>query len=75
MQEVGFAVAKGVPVFVLKVGGKDPPGFILHKQALKGSLSEPMKSAQNWFPLIGSRLRKQDRFTEVLGRLPLIPDR
>ncbi len=59
MQEVGFAVAKGVPIIALKVGKHDPPGFMALKQALKGQIDVPIKNAENLYPLIGSKLRKR----------------
>lgn len=66
MQEVGFAVARGVPIIALKVEKQDPPGFIAHKQALKGRIDTQIKNAENLYPLIGSKLRKKERFDEIL---------
>lgn len=66
MQEVGFALGRSVPVISLKVGASDPVGFTSHKQAQRGSLDAPLKAAKNLFQLIGDRLRRLDRLTDVL---------
>ncbi len=34
-QEIGYAIAKGIPVISLKLGKTDPQGFIQSRQALK----------------------------------------
>ncbi|MDX2165459.1 MAG: toll/interleukin-1 receptor domain-containing protein, partial [Deltaproteobacteria bacterium] len=39
-QEIGFAVARGVPIIAVRLG-VDPYGFIAKQQALSGNLSEP----------------------------------
>ena len=66
MQEVGYALGKGVPIISLKVGRTDPPGFVSHVQALKGSVQTPITSAQGLFPLIGKVLGKQERLQDIL---------
>lgn len=66
MQEVGYALGRGIPVISLKVDNADPLGFIAHKQALRGSLNQPLVAARHLFPLIGERLRQIERFNEVL---------
>ncbi len=66
MQEVGYALGRGVPVISLKVGKKDPRGFISKKQAQKGSLDNPIKAAKDLFPTIGDRLRRLERLNDIL---------
>lgn len=65
-QEVGFALGKGTPIISLKLQHKDPPGFISHVQALRGSADKPLQSAQGLFPLIGKALGRQERLNEIL---------
>jgi hypothetical protein len=65
-QEVGFALGKGVPIISLKLGRKDPPGFISHVQAMRGQADKPLASARSLFPLIGKALGRQERLQEVL---------
>lgn len=65
-QEVGYALGKGTPIISLKLGKKDPPGFVNHKQALKGSINNPIHSAQGLFPLIGKVIGKQERLQDIL---------
>lgn len=66
MQEIGYALGKGVPVISLKVSKSDPCGFISHKQGARSSLDTPILAAEKLFPLIGKRLAQTDRFAEVL---------
>jgi len=66
MQEVGYALGKGTPIISLKLGRTDPPGFVSHKQALKGSINTPISSALGLFPLIGKALGKQERLQDIL---------
>ena len=44
-QEVGHALGRGVPIISLKLGRLDPPGFISHVQALRGSIQQPITAA------------------------------
>ncbi len=63
-QEVGFALGRGVPVISLKLGRKDPPGFISHVQALRGRVDELYAAARGLFPLIADALGRRDRLQE-----------
>lgn len=65
-QEVGYALGKGIPIISLKVGHTDPPGFVSHVQALKGSTETPIASAAALFPLIGKALGKEERLQDIL---------
>lgn len=66
MQEVGYALGKGVPILSLKLGQKDPPGFIGHIQALKGKIDRPIHSAQSLLPLLAKALGSHERVQELL---------
>ncbi len=65
-QEVGFALGKGVPIISLKLGHKDPPGFISHVQALRGNKDSPFASAKKLFPLVAKALGRQERLQDIL---------
>ncbi len=66
MQEIGFALGKGVPWVSLKLENTDPPGFIGHKQALRGSLVEPARSAPAVYKLLGEAVGKYERMQTAL---------
>ena len=51
-QEIGYAVATGKPVVCLKFEAADPPGFISHIQAVKGSLSKPLDAPHSSVPFL-----------------------
>lgn len=65
-QEVGFALGKGVPIISLKLGRRDPPGFISHVQAMRGNIADVNSAALGLFPLIGKSLGRQSRLQEAL---------
>ncbi|MBX3545580.1 toll/interleukin-1 receptor domain-containing protein [Chelatococcus sp.] len=65
-QEVGFALAKNVPIVSLKLGSKAPPGFISDKQAARGRIGAQKHNAGLIAPLVWETLRKQDRFNDAL---------
>ena len=67
-QEVGYALGNGVPVVSLKLGRKDPPGFVSHLQAFKGRPESPAASARGLFPLIVDALGRQERLQEMMIR-------
>jgi hypothetical protein len=68
MQEVGFALGRNVPVLSLKLGRKDPPGFISHVQALKGRIDNPASAARGLFPIIADTLNRRGRLQDVMLR-------
>lgn len=55
-QEIGFALARGVPVISLKLGTKDPVGFIRNRQAIKGTPSRMDWNAGEVFEILAKRL-------------------
>jgi hypothetical protein len=66
MQEVGYALGRRIPVVSLKIEGRDPSGFLAHKQATRGSLEAPIAAAQKLAPLLSKRLRALDRYRSIL---------
>lgn len=65
-QEVGYAKGKGVPVISLKVGKKDPEGFVADKQALKGDLENLGDSASAIYRVLAEKLHQKDRLQTAL---------
>jgi TIR domain len=65
-QEVGFALGANKPVLSLKLGRKDPPGFINHEQALRGNIDDADASAQSLYPLLASAVGKKTRLDDSL---------
>ena len=65
-QEVGYALGKNVPVISLKLGDKDPPGFISHEQALRGGVDDSTGTANKLYPLIGRAIGRQKRMQNAL---------
>jgi hypothetical protein len=65
-QEVGYAIAKGIPVISLKIGKTDPQGFIQSRQALKGSLQHLDKSAAPIFKTVKKRLAHSPEWKNVV---------
>ncbi|MEM1133932.1 MAG: toll/interleukin-1 receptor domain-containing protein [Pseudomonadota bacterium] len=66
MQEVGWALGRGIPVISLKVSDADPAGFIANRQAARCPIDQPSKAAEILFPLLGKRLNLTNRFTDIL---------
>jgi hypothetical protein len=65
-QEVGFAKGNNIPVISLKLGNKDPEGFISDKQALKGNVDDPQAMASDIYKLLSEKLGKKDRLQTAL---------
>jgi hypothetical protein len=60
-QEIGFALGANKPIISLKLGQKDPPGFISHEQALRGDIDEPVDCANALYPVISQAIGNPDR--------------
>lgn len=61
-QEVGYALGRGVPIISIKLQSRDPPGFIAHEQALRGSLGQADEdTAIRVQRLLAAKLSRQDR--------------
>lgn len=65
-QEVGFALGKGIPIICLKVGDKDPSGFLGAKQALKGNYNEIEKSAPEIQKTLMKEVASANRVKDIL---------
>lgn len=65
-QEVGFALGKGVPIVCLKLGNKDPQGFIGSQQALKASYDDISFCASNLYRLLTEKINSANRLHDIL---------
>ena len=65
-QEIGFALARKIPVISLKLQQRDPEGFIDEQQALKGRLDAPAASVQVIYNLLAERLGNRERLQSGL---------
>ena len=65
-QEVGYALAAGVPIIPVKVGRRDPPGFIGAKQALKADVDHPETAAADIYKIIAEKLGQKGRLQPAL---------
>lgn len=66
MQELGYALGRGIPVISLKLETRDPPGFISERQALRGSLHDPGASAGDLFRLLADAVGRKERIQSAL---------
>lgn len=60
-QEVGFALGDDKPVLSVKLGVKDPQGFISHIQAVKADIDTPKETAERLVPLLAEATRSKER--------------
>ncbi|MEM6899419.1 MAG: toll/interleukin-1 receptor domain-containing protein [Pseudomonadota bacterium] len=58
-QEIGYALARDVPVISIKLGRVDPIGFIRNRQAIKGHSSDMRQNAQNIWTTLEKRMAGQ----------------
>lgn len=65
-QEIGFALARNIPIISLKLQQSDPKGFIGDQQALKGSLDDSAASFQSIYDLLAERLGNRERLQSGL---------
>ncbi|MYE61325.1 MAG: toll/interleukin-1 receptor domain-containing protein, partial [Candidatus Dadabacteria bacterium] len=65
-QEIGFALARNIPVLSLKLQNTDPRGFVSGEQALKGNFERPSDSAPEIYKLIEKRLNDKKRMQGAL---------
>ena len=66
MQEVGYALGRGIPYVSLKLESRDPPGFISHTQALRGRLADPAASAKDLSRLLAEAIGRPERLQSAL---------
>jgi len=65
-QEIGYALGKGIPIIALKLGKKDPSGFIGERQALRGDVEGPEESAADIYKILAEKLGQGRRLQEGL---------
>ena len=65
-QEIGFALARDVPILSLKLENSDPEGFIASEQALRGTLKNPAGSAPQVYKLLQKKLRNKSLMQSAL---------
>jgi len=65
-QEVGYALGKHVPIISVKFERKEPFGFIGTKQALKGDLDHPERSAPAIYKILVEKLGQKARLQQTL---------
>ena len=65
-QEIGFALGKDIPIICVKVGARDPVGFIGSKQALKTSADDIASVAPELFRTLVEELGQEERHKEIL---------
>ena len=65
-QEIGFALAKGIPIVCVKVGTQDPDGFIGSIQALKTPIENIASVAPELFRTLIEEIGQEERHKEIL---------
>ena len=68
-QEIGYALARRVPVISIKIEKQDPVGFIRNRQAITGNIDDAESNAARVLMTLKKRLSHSPRYREwVLGR-------
>ena len=65
-QEIGFALARNIPILSLKLENSDPRGFVASEQALRGELEYPADSALQIYKLLAEKLNNKNRLQGAL---------
>ncbi len=65
-QEVGFALGKNIPIICVKLGIRDPQGFIGSKQALKAQKENIFLAATEVQKALINEIGQEGRLKEVL---------
>ena len=65
-QEIGYALARQVPVISIKFGQNDPAGFIRHKQAIRGNLQNAKANAQKVYETLQKKVPQLPRYRKWL---------
>ena len=65
-QEIGFALARNIPILSLKLQNTDPKGFVSGKQALKGNFERPSDSVPEIYRLVEKKLNNKKRMRSTL---------
>ncbi len=66
MQEIGYALGKGVPCVSVKLGTLDPPGFISEKQALRWLPSRSEDVVAELFTLLSKAVGRHERIQDAI---------
>ncbi len=74
LQEIGFALGRGIPVITVKTGGADPRGFINKRQAKPIDPADPTGAAKLIFPIVVKRLGAARLRSGLLNRFLLAQD-
>ena len=61
-QEIGYALARQVPVISIKFGQIDPAGFIRHKQAIRGDFRSAKTNAKNVHRTLQKKIPELPRY-------------
>ena len=61
-QEIGYALARQVPVITIKIGQKDPAGFIRHKQAIRGDSQNANVNAKKVYETLQKKVTELPRY-------------
>lgn len=64
-QEIGYALARSVPIISIKCGAQDPAGFIHHRQAILGANGNPQENARKIRETLRKKLLGSPRYREV----------
>ena len=67
-QEIGYALARGIPIVSIKVEGKDPAGFIRNRQAINGTLDNAASNAAQANKTLKKRLSPLPRYRKLALR-------
>lgn len=66
MQEVGYALGKGIPIICVKVGNKDPRGFIGSIQALRAAYEDIPAAAADVHRALLNEIGQEGRLKGIL---------
>lgn len=64
-QEIGYALARSVPIFSIKLGAQDPAGFIHSRQAIRGSIDDAVGNATKVWATMRKKLSGSQRYRDV----------
>ena len=67
-QEIGFSLAREIPIIPLKLQRQDPSGFISRQQALKCSYDDVANAVPNIYKILADKLGNRDRLQASLVR-------
>lgn len=65
-QEIGYALARSVPIFSIKLGVQDPAGFIQNRQAIRGSSKDSAGNAIKVWTAMKKKLSDSSRYRDVV---------